>query len=657
MLKLRKLAVRNFGPYRHEQEIVFPPQDGVTIVHGENQRGKTSLLNAIRYALFGTVLSRGERPLPFTQIENREEAQDGTHGFSVTLEFDYHSVPYKLTRTVAPLRAAVTPTSNADYKEECFLERAGHMLSQESVHDELTRIMPETVSRFFLFDGELLQQYEALLHFDDDIGVRIKESIERILGVPVLTNARAAAKEFVGRAQQQEGKAATKNQKTQEFGAQYTNLTAKREGHREELQRKLEEIEELKAQKKTSDSEVARYARVSALFQERERLRNALGTLEQREQDKKQRLKIYMADAWLGVLRCRVNDVYTRLEQTRDALQTREARRVAAEEALTALAGQQISTPCPTCSRDLSPTERDKLVAILRNRASEDSHGREELAKVVQQLGTLRSGATNFDAGHMQELLGDIDEIRQEHHGYTRRLGEIDEETADHSETSYRDSCRNRDLVERKLMAAEEGAAAERRALEEVDQNIEKIHRQLTRYGGDDLARHARRAEIAAKLYALLDAAVALYRERLRKRVEADASDLFLRLTSEPDYSGLRINENYGLQIMHRDGDIVSVRSAGAEHIVALSLIGALQKNAPLRGPIIMDSPFGRLDRVHTEKVVSAMPTMAPQVVLLIHGNELDKDMVRRKLGGNMRREYRIQRKTARHSVIEVCHD
>ncbi len=82
--------------------------------------------------------------------------------------------------------------------------------------------------------------------------------------------------------------------------------------------------------------------------------------------------------------------------------------------------------------------------------------------------------------------------------------------------------------------------------------------------------------------------------------VEKDATNLFKRLISEPDYAGLNINESYGLTIMHKDKQAIPVRSAGAEHIVALSLMGALQKNAPLRGPIIMDSPFGRLDEIHT---------------------------------------------------------
>ena len=75
--------------------------------------------------------------------------------------------------------------------------------------------------------------------------------------------------------------------------------------------------------------------------------------------------------------------------------------------------------------------------------------------------------------------------------------------------------------------------------------------------------------------------------------VEADATELFLQLTTEPEYTGLRINESYGLTILHQDGSEIPVRSAGAEHVVALSLVGALQRNAPLQGPIFIDSPFG----------------------------------------------------------------
>ena len=111
---------------------------------------------------------------------------------------------------------------------------------------------------------------------------------------------------------------------------------------------------------------------------------------------------------------------------------------------------------------------------------------------------------------------------------------------------------------------------------------------------------------------------------------------------------------SYGLTIVHEDGSAIPVRSAGAEHIVALSLMGALQRNAPLRGPIVMDSPFGRLDDKHTAKVVQALPKMADQVMLLVYESELDPKQARNQLEGKLRKEYRITRRSARHSELEA---
>ena len=136
--------------------------------------------------------------------------------------------------------------------------------------------------------------------------------------------------------------------------------------------------------------------------------------------------------------------------------------------------------------------------------------------------------------------------------------------------------------------------------------------------------------------------------------MEKDATALFLKLTSEPEYKALSINDSYGLTIVHQDGSAIPVRSAGAEHIVALSLMGALQRNAPLRGPIVMDSPFGRLDDVHTNKVIESLPSMADQVMLLVYEFELNPKQARNVIKGKLRKEYRIARRSARHSVLET---
>ena len=66
-----------------------------------------------------------------------------------------------------------------------------------------------------------------------------------------------------------------------------------------------------------------------------------------------------------------------------------------------------------------------------------------------------------------------------------------------------------------------------------------------------------------------------------------------------------------------------------------------------------MDSPFGRLDSEHTTKIVSALPNMADQIVLLVYESELDQELARESLLGKLKREYKLTRITAKHTKIE----
>jgi DNA sulfur modification protein DndD len=100
------------------------------------------------------------------------------------------------------------------------------------------------------------------------------------------------------------------------------------------------------------------------------------------------------------------------------------------------------------------------------------------------------------------------------------------------------------------------------------------------------------------------------------------------------------------------NGNPIPERSAGAEQIVALSLIGALNKNAVRQGPIIMDTPFGRLDPKHRENILKFIPTLSSQVTLLVHGGEVNKERDLVTIKQDIEREYEIRYVTSRRSEI-----
>jgi DNA sulfur modification protein DndD len=254
----------------------------------------------------------------------------------------------------------------------------------------------------------------------------------------------------------------------------------------------------------------------------------------------------------------------------------------------------------------------------------------------------------------MQEVQDAIDERKIEKATAEDRLAEIKDQTKDIDETLVRKMYSEYEKILVDMGILQEGIRKQDDALREINERIRKVEAEMAKFDDVDLENARIRKELYDRLRSLFSVAVDAYRDRLRDRVERDATALFLKLTSEPEDKGLTINQNYGLTILHKDGSTTPVRSAGAEHIVAISLMGALQRNAPLRGPIVMDSPFGRLDREHTRKVVETLPSMADQVMLLVYEAELEPERAREELRGNLRKEYSIVRRSARHSTIET---
>lgn len=653
MLTLKALHVDDFGPFRGHQTVGLSQQHGVTIIYGENMRGKTSLLNAIRFAFFGKVIGRGTKPLPLQKIGNWESAAQGRFGFSVQLEFTENGHSYKLTRSFKPRSGIVTPVDDHDFEADQFLERDGTVLGPQQTESELARILPEQISRFFLFDGELLQEYEDLLSSDADMGRRISEAIERILGVPVLTSARNTLSGLVDAAERREAVAAQGDQKTQLLGNQLAQLQATRQVLAADLTRLESDHRKALTTKSSLEEALKRRERYATLLGTRDSLERQIAEIAARRAAKELELQGAMSMAWVCLLNERIAGAATSSRAAESALQTELMR----QDVLKSLHTHD-GLECPACLQPLSqeakqniesrihllsPQERtlkdEALSALRRNVGALDQH----LASSNPQLLKVLWDAVEEATMELVTKKGDRDEI-------SKQLEGVDEEDLRNTKVEF-------EAILRHINALESGLNDVRSRLERNRTDSEGIQRKLDRQTGGSLAGERRRRETFAELHRLFDEAVGAYREQLRARVEDDATRHFKLLTTEPEYERLSINENYGLTILHRDGSQIPVRSAGAEHVVALCLMGALQANAPLRGPIVIDSPFGRLDQGHTRNIVRALPGMAEQVVLLVYEDELPPDLAREELRGKLRGEWKLERRTARHTELVARKD
>ncbi|MDB3856393.1 AAA family ATPase, partial [Halieaceae bacterium] len=212
-MKVEKLVIKNFMPYKGEQEIEFPQHDtqNVMLLFGDNMRGKTSFLNTIRWAFYGVALGRHMREIRRVDLVNRDACAENDWIMSVSIYFGHEGKSYELTRKIEKRDNVTKAKNDADFKEDIGLRIDGEVVAGDLVDNEINQVMPKEVSRFFLFDGELLQEYENLLNEENEQGKKIKKHIESVLGVPALINARDELKSLLKDARTIQRKDAQKN--------------------------------------------------------------------------------------------------------------------------------------------------------------------------------------------------------------------------------------------------------------------------------------------------------------------------------------------------------------------------------------------------------------------------------------------------------------
>ena len=649
MLRLTSIGLTNFGPFKGEQTIPLPEEDGVTVIYGENMRGKTSLLNAIRFGFFGRILSRGRSDTSLHRVGNWEAAAEGRHGFEVRLEMAHGGSNYVLVRTFKPKPGVGTPQSDGDYVRDYFLERNGVLLGPQQAKQELERILPEQISRFFLFDGELLLEYEELLVHESAIGPKISEAIERILGMPVLTNTRNSLTAAKERAASRHARAAQGDQKTRELGNNLASLQAERTALQADVDRQEGDLDALRQRKTALDEAMRKYQRVASLLDRRDDLAKAVKDAKGRLVTARERIGSPMSSAWCALAEQRVRSALGDLRAREAELHTALVR----TQVLAGLTADGQST-CPACLQPVSgEAERRLHESLAQHGGSAGAAEEAELVGVRRQGAALQAlversnpAALRLEWEAISREERDIYSKGNEIKAIEVQIGQVDDEDVRRTRSEL-------ESVIKEISLLEQGVVETRAVLHDNAVYRDNIQRKLDRLSGSSFDQEKRRRELATDLEALFARGIDVFREQLRRKVEADATAHFRKLTSEEDYASLRINDSYGLTIVHADGTDIPVRSAGAEHIVALSLVAALQNNAPLHGPIVIDSPFGRLDATHTRKTVAALPTMASQVIVLVYEDELSPERARDGLRENLRSEWTLVRRSARHTELQ----
>lgn len=627
-MKLLKLTASNFMPYKGTTIVEFPADEtrNIMLVLGDNMRGKTSLMNAIRWGFYNKAVSRHSRQIQLQDIINKDAAAQADWRVEVHIEFEANGHNYTLRRTAERRLHITTPTKPDDFIVTVYLSRDGDVLRADQYEAEINQIAPEQVSRFFLFDGELLDQYEELLIEGSEQGRLIKEAIEQVLGVPALTNGRSELGAILKTAQKRQAHDLTHIAGLKAQADNTTRLMVQLDTYEADvvnLQRKLTDTRDERAK---LEDELESAARTLALKASLDSTRATVKAQTDIAIRKKEERKELLAKAWEDLLATKISTKLTILTTRQQELVKALGKRSRLEAQFENIKSLLGTNECPTCHQNLSPERRERLGADLGEVEVEIAHQGDvmrELNAVSAQIETL----SKIRGVNARERLASIDcDIRSAEVASQKAENELERLSDEIAGQDTAELARKRVLASEKLK--EEGRLTE--SINSVSKYIQNTKNELAiaqkaieGLAGARTQKSTQKAKLTTGLEKTFQASIEHLRDRLRRKVETYASEAFKQLTTQKAYRGLEINDSYGLSIIDSQGRKVSIRSAGAEHIVALSLIDGLNRTGRAIGPIIMDTPFGRLDPKHRDNILTYLPTVSSQFVLLVHGGEI----------------------------------
>jgi DNA sulfur modification protein DndD len=629
-MKFLKLTLENYKSFQFPTEVFFPlggDGRGIFLIGGMNGAGKTSILEAVRYCLYG-----GKTDDIYRNINRREKAKGNTRvAFELAMEMDDGS---ELVVKRFWSAGDVAEPKPRDLSERLVVIRDGKRVStqnQEIWQDFIRAAIPPGITQFFFFDGEKIQEIAA----DDHSEVRLKSSLEAALGIQFI-NRLASDIAYI---KQEESKNFVEISdedlefKQSELKREKSKLTRKHQ-ERDAL---LIELEDFKSQLTEARK------RFQATFHIAPETRETL-----REQEKRRVMlanRLAQVESEIRGL-CEKSLPFSLAGKLFDGIRHQIAveRETASGEAIRENAAQLarrivrvVEEPEPIYTEKLSSERMAELerriYRLLREGQSESGVEKtldlseRDAARVLNRMESLENSEVFLlkplleDAQTLEIELRQLDGAGLGDAMTTSERGLFEELQAEMESCSTQIGRKTEQLrlVEEDILALEKRVGA-------IELEIEKLleKHNFSKEKVDFI-------EECKAIGKVLNRFIVSLRKNKVHLLQEKTFEMYRRLSSRGGLiKDMTIDDKtYEVHITDRNGHEIrkSALSAGEKEIFAVSLLWGLAQTSELKLPIIIDTPLSRLDSTHRDNIVNNyFPNAGEQVIILSTDTEIDAD-------------------------------
>ncbi len=640
----QEFVLHNFGIYKGRHVVNLVPDAGRPIIlfGALNGSGKTTFLDGLQLALYGKharCTGRGNMAYPDFLRSTINRFVSPQEGAGLELEFiHHHEGKWKTIRVIRTWNGRNEITRE---RLEVYCNGVLDTVLSERWAEFVEDFIPSQISELFFFDGEKI---EALAE-EQSAAAIIRTGIHALLGLDVVDRLFADLKIVQRRRRVEElnpeaqALVRAKHDAMQVFGEQADALKARIKDQEEQVKERQRALQTLEEEYRQQGGELAEQT-------------GAIEVLLSAAQEQKDQYDGYLRDK-LAAGNVPLLLVESLLHSARTQL-TAESNAQLASAMLSEIRERDTQVLAMLTQTEVSETALQTIAAQLER----DREARAIAAQTPAYLHLPTDALTLYAPLQFESLRVDVNEALTRQQILSERVDDLERMKAALPNPELLAPLRERLLEQRRQHEQAMGAKALLnqqhddflKAKEQADRERQSLMLELADKDLKDktnkrVLRHAEKVEESLKRY----------REAVLQRNVKRLSDLvlesFQKITRKSKmFERIEISPvDYRLSLFDYSGNQVPSHqlSAGERQLLAVSILWGLSRASGRSLPAIIDTPLGRLDGLHRDKLVkNYFPNASHQVILLSTDQEIDEHLYGK-----------IQRVTSQEYLIEYSEE
>ncbi len=628
-----ELVLENFGAYAGRNIINLRPENNgsihpIILVGGMNGGGKTTLMDAMRLALYGhraQCSSRNNISYSdfLTQSANNKITSGQVTNIELSFEqiYDNHWQEFKIIRS--------WNKHPQDGKDSLSVIREGSYdtILEENWDEYIEAILPLGISNLFLFDGEQVKE----LAESDEPSTSVIEAINTLLGLELSKKLAVDLDVLVSRKQ--------KSLASKEQLQTIEEIENKIAQQQQELETRKDNLETLqgslkKAQQKLTRNQNKFRKEGGKIAAESNQLQEKIKLLAKTVEEQRERLR-KIAETSLPLLL--VSDLLSaaisqgkqevkihKFQQAKDIIAERD------RKLLTYLQQETLGEDTITKVKSFITQENKILINSLQSQQGDYLDITEE---ELQQLISLPKDSLSYLKQSATEIIAKLQQLELAKEQIESQLA-----TAAAPE-EYKKLDNAVKKSQKEVNKSQTIYLTEQYKIETLDKEIEykqqEIKKILQQYGTQAIDNIEE--EHLINTVARVQDTLTIFREKLAlkklNKLETEVTECFRYLLHKSNlvHRVAIETETYRITLYDPQGQLLPKQrlSAGEKQLLAIAFLWSLARVSGKNLPVAIDTPLGRLDSSHRTNLIQRyFPSASHQVILLSTDTEIGKEEI-----------------------------